>query len=153
MTKSTAGLFIKLFFSTPALLIIFSIIAYGSFEQKADSLLFDPSDNPCPEIRKERIDKLLPATMQRAEVDAWDVICRGNNNDPLAAHLGCENAGGTAAFIFFLEGNSARSLIYSPKGEAKSLRDVGIHDEVIQFERGGNVFDLIAEELILISSR
>ena len=153
MTKSTAGLFINLFFSTTALLIIFSIMACESFEQKAVTLPFDPADNPWPGIRKERIEKLLPAAMQRAEVDAWVVICRENNNDPLAAHVGCENAGGTAAFMFFLEGNSVRSLVYSPEGEAKSLRDVGIHDEVIQFERGGNVFNHVAEELNKVNPR
>ena len=147
MTKSTGSLFIKLLFSTTALLLIFSITACDSFRQKADALPFDPADNPWPEIRKERIAKLLPEAMLRAEVDAWFVICRENNNDPLAPHVGCENAGGTAAFMFFLEGNSVRSLAFSPEGEAKSLKDVGIHDEVIQFERGGNVFNLVAEEL------
>ena len=133
MTKSTGGLFIRLFISTTALLLIFSLTACDNFKQKADALPFDPADNPWPDIRLERIAKLLPAAMQRAEVDAWVVICRENNNDPLASHVGCENAGGTAAFLFFLEGNSVRSLAFSPEGEAKSLQDVGIHDEVIEF--------------------
>jgi len=147
MIKSTGGSFIKIFISTMALLTFFSITACEGLQQKADALPFDPADNPWPEIRNERIAKLLPAAMQRAEVDAWVVICRENNNDPLASHVGCENAGGTAAFMFFLEGNSVRSLAFSPEGEAKSLQDVGIHDEVVQFERGGNVFNLVAEEL------
>ena len=147
MTKTIGGLFFQLLFSATALLIIFSITGCDGFQQKTDSLPFDPADNPWPEIRNERIAKLLPAAMQRAEVDAWVVICRENNNDPLASHVGCENAGGTAAFMFFLEGNNVRSLAFSPEGEAKSLQDVGIHDEVIQFERGGNVFNLVAEEL------
>ena len=153
MTESTGGLFFKLFFSATLLLIIFSFTACDSFQQKTDALPFDPADNPWPEIRLERIAKLLPAAMQRAEVDAWVIICRENDNDPLAAHVGCENAGGTAAFLFFLEGNNVRSLAFSPEGEAKSLRDVGIHDEVVQFERGGSVFNLVAEELSRVNPR
>jgi hypothetical protein len=53
----------------------------------------DPS--PLPEIRKQRIANLLPSALFAAKVDAWLVICRENNNDPLASHVGCENAGQT----------------------------------------------------------
>src|SRR4029453_1782057 len=60
-----------------------------------------PPENPWPRIRKERIQKLLPAAMERAGVDAWILICRENDNDPLAAHVGGENAGGAARFLFF----------------------------------------------------
>ncbi len=51
-------------------------------------------------IRKARIQRLLPGAMERAGVDAWVVLCRENANDPLAAHIGCENAGAPAAFLF-----------------------------------------------------
>ncbi|MDC2889518.1 hypothetical protein [Psychrosphaera algicola] len=33
----------------------------------------------------------------------WLVLCRENNNDPLADHIGCENAGGEAAYLFIIE--------------------------------------------------
>jgi hypothetical protein len=54
----------------------------------------DPRKSPWPEIRKARIQKLLPQAMQLAGIDAWVVICR-HNNDPLALYVGGENAGGT----------------------------------------------------------
>ena len=111
-------------------------------------LPFPPSDNPWEEIRTERLERLLPLAMRRAGVDVWLVICRENDNDPLAAHIGCENAGGTAAFMFFLDGEKVTSLVYSPEGEAKSLSEVGVHDKVISFKRGGNVFELVADKLI-----
>jgi len=79
MAKSTGGLLFKLFYTTSALLIFFSVMSCGGFEQKADKLPFDPADNPWHEIRNERIEKLLPAAMRRAGVDAWVVICRENN--------------------------------------------------------------------------
>ena len=56
--------------------------------------------DPWPAIRAERIRTLLPGAMERAGVDAWVVVCRENANDPLALHVGGENAGGTAVFLF-----------------------------------------------------
>ena len=49
---------------------------------------FDPRHSPWPEIRKARIQKLLPQAMQLAGIDSWLVACRENNNDPLALHVG-----------------------------------------------------------------
>lgn len=45
-------------------------------------------ESPWPEIRKERINILLPQAMEAAGVDLWIVICRENNNDPIADHIG-----------------------------------------------------------------
>lgn len=92
--------------------------------------------SPWPEIRKERIQKLLPEAMKAASVDAWVIICRENNNDPIAHHIGGENAGGTALFLFYLEGENVKSVAFSPIGESTALADLKIHDEVIPVERG-----------------
>ncbi|MGD9375540.1 MAG: M24 family metallopeptidase [Anaerolineae bacterium] len=109
------------------------------------AFLSQPS--PWPEIRKARIEKLLPTAMQLAGVDAWLVACRENNNDPLASHVGGENAGAPAVFMFFLQGDSVESVALSPWGEATALRGLGLHDRVIEFERGESVWPLAAEQL------
>lgn len=98
-------------------------------------------------IRKQRIETLLPQAMKGAGVDAWVVFVRENANDPLAIHVGGENAGGTAALLFFLDGQGVVSLALSPEGEATALRDVGVHDRVVSIERGANVFELAADEI------
>ena len=107
--------------------------------QNADKPL-DPiaywGENPWPEIRKKRINELLPAALKRAEVDAWLVICRENNNDPIAKHVGGENAGGTAAFLFYNDAEGFHSLAISPAGESTALDDLDIHDQVVSIERG-----------------
>jgi Xaa-Pro aminopeptidase len=92
--------------------------------------------SPWPEIRKERIQNLLPEAMKAASVDAWVIICRENNNDPIAHHIGGENAGGTALFLFYLDGENVKSVAFSPIGESTALADLKIHDEVIPVERG-----------------
>ena len=130
-------------------LFCFSILFSCNYKQnQLTGLPFPPSENPWTEIRAERLERLLPLAMQRADVDVWLVICRENDNDPLALHVGCENAGGTAAFMFFLDGEKVTSLVYSPEGESKSLSDVGVHDKVVSFKRGENVFELVADKLI-----
>jgi Xaa-Pro dipeptidase len=97
--------------------------------------------DPWPAIRAERIATLLPAAMEANGLDAWVVICRENNNDPLADHVGCENAGGTAAFMFFRDGDAVTSVAISPSGEAQSLAETGRMDEVIVSERGASIWN------------
>ena len=101
--------------------------------------------NPWPEIRKERINSVLPKAMKAAEVDAWLVVCRENNNDPIAHHIGGENAGGTAVFLFHLDGEGFKSIVFSPVGEATALMDLKIHDEVRSIGRGESSMNAAAE--------
>ncbi len=102
---------------------------------------------PWPAIRKERIRALLPAAMRRAGVDAWLLVCRDNENDPLAAHVGGENAGAPAAFFFSLAPGGVRSVALSPAGEATALKDMRLHDEVVVLERGGSFWDEVAKQV------
>lgn len=110
--------------------------ALESDDNATQSSINDWSDNPWPAIRTERINTLLPDALNEAGVDAWLVICRENNNDPLADHIGGQNAGGEAAFLFFNAPNGFRSMVFSPSGEATALADLKIHDTVIAVKRG-----------------
>lgn len=90
-------------------------------------------------IRQERIRTLLPAAMRAANVDAWLTLVRENANDPLALHVGGENAGALSAILFLREGNAVRSVILAGFGEAIALRELGVHDSVVVYtaESGG----------------
>ncbi|RHW77891.1 Xaa-Pro peptidase family protein [Colwellia sp. RSH04] len=92
-------------------------------------------NNPWPDIRKQRIDQLLPNALKVANVDAWLTICRENNNDPLADHIGCENAGSTAVFLFYLKQNKFHSVAFSPSSEATALADLNTLQQVISVPR------------------
>lgn len=86
--------------------------------------------------------------MRRADVDAWVVLARENANDPIAAHVGAENAGGLAAFLFFVDdAGSLSSLAVSPVTEATALAEVTPLDSVRPVPRGSSIYDLVAEEL------
>ena len=132
-----------------ALFILLLLSSCGGAEKEKvtmDNPYSGPS--PWPEIRKERIQKLLPQAMQAAGVDAWIIICRENNNDPISHHIGGENAGGTALFLFYLENDQVRSLAFSPIGESTALADLNIHDLVVPVERGSSTIEA-ASSLIL----
>ncbi|HMP28462.1 MAG TPA: M24 family metallopeptidase, partial [Saprospiraceae bacterium] len=87
--------------------------------------------SPWPEIRKERIRTLLAPAMQRAGVDAWAILCRDNVNDPIAAHVGGENAGAPAVFYFELRDGDIFSIVFTPPGEASALQEKMLQDSVV----------------------
>ena len=111
-----------------------------------EKILFN-SRSPWSEIRRARIERLLPAAMQLAGVDVWVVICRENANDPLAVHIGGEGAGGTAAFVFELQGGQVKSRVFCPWGEVIGLTELGLHDEVITLQQPDQVWFVLAEYL------
>ena len=104
--------------------------------------------SPWPSIRAERIRTLLPAAMRTANVDAWVILARENANDPLALHVGAENAGAPAAFLFLRQGDAVRSVAISGFGEAIALRELGTHDSVVVYEREAGALErAVAERL------
>ncbi len=101
-----------------------------------------------PSIREERIRTLLGPAMARAEVDAWVVFARENANDPIARHIGAENAGGLAAFLFFADvAGNLESLAISPMTESTALAEVTPLDSVAVIPFGRSAYDAAAAEL------
>lgn len=101
-----------------------------------------------PSIRQERIATLLGPAMQRAEIDAWVVLGRENANDPIATHVGAENAGGLAAFLFFADSDGRlSSLAISPETEATALAEVTPLDDVRSIPRGSSLYEAVADEM------
>ena len=73
--------------------------------------------------------------MREAGIDAWVTFLRENANDPLALHVGGENAGAPAAVMFFRTASGVRSVMLTGFGEAIALRELGVHDSVVVYER------------------
>lgn len=122
---------------------VLSILVLSLLPLFVSAQFSDPS--PWPEIRKKRIATLLPSALQAAKVDAWLVICRENNNDPLASHVGCENAGQTAVFLFFHHQQKFHSMAFSPAGEATALKDVNLLNEVVAVDRNASAIHIAAD--------
>ena len=97
------------------------------------------------EIRKERIASLLPKAMKAANVDLWLTLCRENNNDPIADHIGCENAGSQAAFVFYIDNQGFHSTAFSPESEATALADTQVLNKVIAVPRSQSALQAAAE--------
>ena len=130
------------------IILIVSVLFFSCQGHRPDSP-FSAVENPWPSIRRERIQTLLPKAMALAGVDAWIVICRENNNDPLAVHVGGENASSQAAFLFFLKNSKIHSIALSGAGEATALKDIGLHDEVIVLGRGKGLWSQLSEQIYL----
>ncbi len=128
------------------LLYVSLIFLIGCTTKQKQLKEIDPSTywgkNPWPEIRKKRINKLLPNALQEAKVDCWLVLCRENNNDPLADHIGGENTGGSAVFLFYNDDRGFHSKVFSPIGESTALDELNIHDQVVSVPRGNSTIDL-----------
>ncbi|MDC3285848.1 M24 family metallopeptidase [Flavobacteriaceae bacterium] len=128
------------------LLYVSLIFLIGCTTKQKQLKEIDPSTywgkNPWPEIRKKRINKLLPNALQEAKVDCWLVLCRENNNDPLADHIGGENTGGSAVFLFYNDDRGFHSKVFSPIGESTALDELNIHDQVVSVPRGISTIDL-----------
>lgn len=104
--------------------------------------------SPWPEIRRERIARLLPAAMRETAIDVWLTLLRENANDPLALHVGGENAGAPAAVLFLRQGDTVRSVMLSGFGEAIALRELALHDSVVVYEGGpAGLYAAIAERV------
>jgi Xaa-Pro aminopeptidase len=115
-----------------------------------EALPFPDDPSLWPTIRQERIRTLLGPAMERADVDAWIVLARENANDPIAPHVGAENAGGLAAFLFFLDSDGGlESLAISPETEATALAEVTPLDSVRSVPRGTSIYRAIREEMEL----
>lgn len=123
--------------------ILFLLACSPNQSENTKPIEWGPS--PWPEIRIERINTLLPQAMEAAGVDAWLVICRENDNDPMADHIGGENAGGTAVFMFYFDEDGFHSIAFSPEGEATALDELDIHDKVVAVERGYSTLGQAAE--------
>jgi Xaa-Pro aminopeptidase len=102
--------------------------------------------SPWPAIRRARIARLLPAAMREAGVDAWVVLLRENANDPLALHVGGENAGAPSAVLVFRGAgpngagatgdDRVRTVMLAGFGEAIALRELALHDSVVVYDGG-----------------
>lgn len=120
----------------------------GSDASGEAGLPFPDDPQLWPSIREERIRTLLGPAMARAGVEAWVVLARENANDPIAAHVGAENAGGLAAFLFFADPDgNLESLALSPETEATALAEVSPLDRVRSVPRGTDMYAEIAGEL------
>nr|WP_083217779.1 M24 family metallopeptidase [Kangiella sediminilitoris] len=136
--------------TTLFLSFITGLLVLGQSAVAGDDKEMFSGPSPWPEIRKERIKKLLPNALEAANVDVWVTLCRENNNDPLADHIGCENAGAPAAYLFYLsesEGGSSEfhSLVFSPSSESTALAELKIHDKVVAVPRGESAVDFAAD--------
>ena len=113
-----------------------------------DYLAYFKTPSPWPEIRKKRVSTLLPQAMEKASQDLWLVVCRENDNDPLAKHVGCENAGGTAVILFVKKDSAVTSTIFSPISESTALKELKTFDRVVDVNKSDSAISVAVKYLV-----
>ena len=108
----------------------------------------DAAVDPWPAVRAARIRELLPQAMTRTDVDAWVVVCRENDNDPLAIHVGGESVGSSVGILFLRHDGAVESVALSAPVESRALRDLGLHDRLVEFAASDDLWSSIARELV-----
>lgn len=151
----------------PVLALLAWLLAGGGLAVPAAQTVFDAaartariaelarelrSGNPWPAIRRERIRTLLPAAMDAAGVDAWVVFCREDNNDPLAKHVGGENAGRPTIFLFLRTAGGVNSVVIAPPTEAVALAET-LSDATVVAMPDRDPFAVLADEIRRVQPR
>lgn len=108
----------------------------------------DAAADPWPAVREARIRELLPQAMTRTGIDAWVVVCRENDNDPLALHVGGESVGSSVGILFLRQAGTVESVALSLPVESGALRDLGLHDRLVEFAASEDLWSSIARELV-----
>jgi Xaa-Pro aminopeptidase len=103
--------------------------------------------NPWPEVREERINKLLPQAMDAADVDVWVVLCRENNNDPIANHIGGEDAGPLTVFLFQRTESGVDRVIVAAQRLVIPYQERFPDAQMLGNEQSEDPLEILAEEL------
>lgn len=128
-------------------ILLSALILFSCTQSSSDNTAEQPfsGPNPWPDIRAQRIQTLLPEAMERADIEAWAILCRSNNNDPLARHIGCENAVAPAVYLFEWVDGAIESTVFTPPGEATALRELGLHNTIEVVDRTEDPLVVAAE--------
>ena len=117
----------------------------------ASTTLFTPFVAPVAaeldaSLRNERIDSFLLESMRAGDLDAWVILTREGNMDPLSGDFGFHL--GTGALIFLDRGGPrAERLALVSSLDLVPLRESGIYDRVHTFERDQRFEDELAKLL------
>ncbi len=95
--------------------------------------------------RNARIDAFLLDSMRAADLDAWIILTREGNFDPLSEDFGFHL--GRGALIFLDLGDRASRWAVVSSLDLVPLRQSGIYDEIIGFERNQS-FEEVLEEVL-----
>lgn len=90
--------------------------------------------NAAPSRMAERVDEFLQSSMRAGDIDAWIILTREGNLDPLSEDFGFHL--GTGALIFWDRGSDrAERWALVSSLDVVPLKDTGIYDRIETFER------------------
>jgi len=89
------------------------------------------------EIKRKRVDELLPSAMRAHGVDLWLVFTREEARDPLAADLGGGSAVARMALLFAETSDGFRKIAVAASYDVTPLEESEIYDQVVSYRSEG----------------
>jgi Xaa-Pro aminopeptidase len=108
-------------------------------------------------IRRDRIERLLPAILAEQGIDAWLTFTRENTTDPILPVLGIDHIVARGAFLFARKDGAFRRIAIAASYDVDPIKNSGLHDEVIPYKSEGikphlkQVLDALAPRRIAVN--
>lgn len=125
----------RMVISVFALLLVLPVVAESS----------DAELSAAEKRRNARIDAFLLDSMRAANLDAWIILTREGNFDPLSEDFGFYL--GRGALIFLDRGERAARWAVVSSLDLVPLRQSAIYDEIVGFERNQSLEEVLGEVL------
>jgi Xaa-Pro aminopeptidase len=88
-------------------------------------------------IRRDRIERLLPAILAEQGIDAWLTFTRENTPDPILPVLGIDHIVARGAFLFARKDGAFRRIAVAASYDVDPIKNSGLYDEVIAYKSEG----------------
>ena len=89
------------------------------------------------EILQQRVDELLPRSMERHGIDLWLIFARENSLEPILPTFGLHNTTARSAYLFCLQNGELRKIAIAASYDVTPIIDSGIFDRVISYREEG----------------
>jgi len=109
-------------------------------------------------IRRDRIERLLPAILKEQGIDAWLTFTRENTPDPILPVLGIDHIVARGAFLFAWKDGVFRRVAIAASYDVDPIKNSGLYDEVLAYKAEGikpqlkQVLDALAPKQIAVNS-
>lgn len=95
------------------------------------------AESELAELKRKRVNELVPQAMEQHRVDLWLVFTREYSRDPIAEDLAGGAVVARSAFLFARTNEGFRKTAIVASYDTSPVEESGIYDEVIAYRREG----------------
>jgi Xaa-Pro dipeptidase len=88
-------------------------------------------------IIKQRVDEIVPRSMEKLGIDLWLVFARENSLEPFLSAIGLHNTTARSAYLFYKTGDAFKKTAIAAGYDVSPIIESGLFDEVISYREEG----------------